>query len=57
MEGKTHNYGLTLLRVVLGLLFIVPGVSKLLNPSGPTGMLTGLGFPAPAFFCVDTIII
>ena len=45
---ETNNrYGLTILRVVVGLLFLVPGIMKLMNPAGPTGMLTGLGFPAP----------
>ena len=43
-------YGHLVLRVFLGLLFIIPGVGKLLNPAMPVGMLTSLGFPAPTFF-------
>ena len=39
-----------LLRVTLGLLFIIPGVSKLMDLSGITGMLGGLGFPAAGLF-------
>lgn len=45
---QTISYAV--LRVLLGLLFIVPGVGKLLNPSMPIGMLTSLGFPVPVFF-------
>lgn len=39
-----------LLRILLGLLFLVPGLGKLMDPAGIIGMLGGLGFPAPAFF-------
>lgn len=44
------GYGATLLRVTLGLLFIVPGLGKLMGPEMITGMLGDIGFPAPAFF-------
>ncbi|MDP4039612.1 MAG: DoxX family protein [Candidatus Pacearchaeota archaeon] len=39
-------------RVILGLLMLVAGLLKLfvVKPAGVTGMLTGLGFPAPLFF-------
>ncbi len=50
MAENRDGYGPMILRIVLGLLFIIPGIMKLMNPAGPTGMLTGLGFPAPAFF-------
>lgn len=52
MAKKYHceNYGPTILRIFLGLLFIVPGISKLLNPSGIIGLLGGLGFPSAEFF-------
>ena len=50
MEGNKHMYGHALLRVFLWLLFIIPGIGKLLNPAGATGFLTSLGFPAPALF-------
>jgi len=42
--------GPTVLRIALGLLFIVPGLTKLMAPSGVIGMLGSLGFPAPAFW-------
>jgi len=44
---QLNTYAPTTLRLVLGLLFIVPGISKLLNPSGIIGMLRGIGFPVP----------
>ncbi|MBI2451506.1 DoxX family protein [Candidatus Pacearchaeota archaeon] len=50
MEGEKAMYGPALLRVFLGILFIIPGIGKLLDIGGPTGLLVGLGFPAPAFF-------
>lgn len=40
------NYGTTFLRTMLGLLFIVPGIMKLMNISIPTAMLDAIGFPA-----------
>ncbi len=45
-----HMYGHTLIRVTVGLLFIIMGFGKLTNPSGIVGMLGGLGFPIPIFF-------
>ena len=50
MEYKNSKYGPTLLRVFIGVLFIIQGYFKLKNPSGPIGMLTNLGFPVPTFF-------
>lgn len=47
MESK--KYGLTILRIVTGLLFLLPGIMKFMDPAGITGMLSGLSFPAPAF--------
>ena len=44
-EYKNSHYGPTLLRVVLGLLFIIPGLGKLANPAMIIGMLGQLGFP------------
>jgi len=38
------------LRITLGLFFLVPGLSKLANPAGITGMLSGLGFPLAGYF-------
>jgi putative oxidoreductase len=53
MEHKKCDcaqYAPTVLRVFLGLLFLIPGLSKLFNPSGIIGMLGGLGFPAASLF-------
>lgn len=47
---KCCDLGPAVLRLVLGPLFVVPGVSKLLNPGMIIGMLGSLGFPAPVFF-------
>ena len=43
-------YGPTALRLGLGILFIFMGLGKWQNPSGVTGMLQGIGFPAPVFW-------
>jgi len=48
MENN-KGYGLAILRIVAGLLFLLPGIMKLMDPAGITGMLIGLGFPAPSF--------
>ena len=56
VESKNSKHGLATLRIALGLLFLIPGISKLMGPEGITGMLTGLGFPAPAFFAWILII-
>ncbi|MCR4327286.1 MAG: DoxX family protein [Nanoarchaeota archaeon] len=44
--------------VLLGLLMLVPGLTKLFvsGVGGVTGMLTGMGFPAAAFFAWVLII-
>ncbi len=47
---KCCDLGPAVLRLVLGPLFVVPGVSKLLDPGVIIGMLGNLGFPLPAFF-------
>lgn len=47
---KHKTYGITILRIALGLLFLIPGLGKLMNPAGITGMLGGLGFPIAGFF-------
>jgi putative oxidoreductase len=44
------HYGPTAFRVALGVLFLGAGLMKLMNPGMFSGMLTGLGFPAPVFF-------
>jgi len=55
--NQNAQYGATILRVILGILFIVPGISKLMNPGMITGMLGDLGFPAAAFPGVDIVVI
>ncbi|MBI2672436.1 DoxX family protein, partial [Candidatus Woesearchaeota archaeon] len=45
---SSKGYGLAILRIVIGILFLLPGIMKLMDPAGITGMLTGLGFPAPS---------
>jgi len=48
MENWKYNkYAPLVLRLVLGLVFIIPGLQKLTNPSMIIGMLQGLGFPVP----------
>lgn len=50
-ESKNcKNYGTTFLRTMLGLLFIVPGIMKIMNISMPTAMLDAIGFPAAGMF-------
>ena len=49
-ENNNHLIGHTLIRVTIGLLFFIMGIGKIQDTSGIIGMLTGLGFPAPAFF-------
>jgi len=49
-KSETHMYAHTLLRVVLGLLFVFQGYRKLMNPEGVVSMLTGIGFPIPMVF-------
>ena len=56
MDINKQEYGLLFLRVTLGLLFLVPGIGKLMDPAGPIGMLTGLGFPGPTFWAWLLII-
>ncbi len=49
-KSDKHMLGHTLLRVVIGILFLQAGINKFANPDGVVGMLTGIGFPAPVFF-------
>mgnify|MGYP001580339444 FL=1 len=49
MIGK-ESYGPALLRLTLGLLFIIPGIMKLLNPSTIIELLGKIGFPGAAFW-------
>ncbi|HLD71960.1 MAG TPA: DoxX family protein [Candidatus Nanoarchaeia archaeon] len=49
MQEK-QDYSPLILRVILGLMFVVAGANKLLNPQGIIGMLSGAGFFLPAFW-------
>jgi putative oxidoreductase len=40
----------TILRVLLGLLFVVPGLGKIMNPAMIIGLLGDIGFPGPVLF-------
>ncbi len=43
-----NKYSQFVLRVVLGLLFLIPGIGKLMNVSGTAGFLGSLGIPLAA---------
>lgn len=49
-RAQYHMYGHSLLRVTIGLLFLIMGYNKLTNPGGIIGMLGNIGFPAATFF-------
>ena len=49
--------GPALLRITLGLLFLIPGLSKIMNPSMISGMLSGLGFPIAIVFAWILILV
>lgn len=51
------EYSPLLIRVFVGLLLLIPGIFKLMNPAGVSGMLTNLGFPSPVFFAWILILI
>ena len=51
------KYGPSVLRLGVGVLFLVAGLMKLSNPSGVTQMLGGIGFPAPVFWAWLLIIV
>ena len=47
---EKHIIGHTLLRVTIGLLFLVSGIKKIMGPDGVIGMLGNIGFPVPTLF-------
>jgi len=49
-KSEMHVFSHTLLRIFIGLMFVVAGYKKFMNPEGVVGMLTGIGFPAVTFF-------
>ena len=56
---RTQGWGLTVLRVVVGLVFLVHGAQKLFvfGFGGVTGLLSGLGVPAPGLFAVVVTLV
>jgi uncharacterized membrane protein YphA (DoxX/SURF4 family) len=40
-------YSMTILRVIVGITFVLMGIGKIQNPAGFIGAVTNLGFPAP----------
>jgi putative oxidoreductase len=59
MSSGLQSYGLTVLRVVVGIVFLVHGYQKIFKFGlhGVTGMLGHLGIPLPAFFAVVLILV
>ncbi len=49
-QKNYHMLGHTLLRVTIGLMFLLKGIDKFQGPEGVTGMLTNLGFPIAGVF-------
>lgn len=46
MDLKAYSsYGPTILRVILGLMFLLAGIGKLMNPAGTAGFFGTLGIP------------
>ncbi len=50
MEKQYSRYGPTLLRLALGVMFLIAGYGKIKGPNNIVGMLTNMGFFAPMFF-------
>lgn len=45
-----HMIGHGVLRILIGLMFLIAGIGKLMMTSGVVAMLSNLHFPAPTFF-------
>jgi putative oxidoreductase len=44
-------------RILVGVLFLVAGIMKIMSVAGTTGYMTRLGFPAPQLFAYLSIVI
>ncbi|MBS3168708.1 DoxX family protein [Candidatus Woesearchaeota archaeon] len=49
MAYKYRREGITLLRITIGLFFIITGLMKLIDPAGIINLLSDLGFPISFF--------
>jgi putative oxidoreductase len=45
-------YALTIMRVLVGITFLLHGLPKIRNLAGFTGFVTSLGLPLPGFFAI-----
>lgn len=57
--GKIQSFGLTVLRIVVGIIFLAHGYQKLFNFGfhGVAGMFGHLGVPIPAVFAVIVTLV
>ena len=59
MSGSLQSCGLTVLRIVVGIVFLVHGYQKFFKFGfhGVTAMLGHIGIPLPAFFAVVVMLV
>ena len=55
---RYQKYGTTILRISLGLLFFIAGITKVIDPSAVISMVEAMGFPEPfnIYFGVLTML-